>query len=664
VEPTIAVLSPELASRIAAGEVVERPASVAKELIENALDAGATRIEVTVEGGGIGLIEVADDGRGMAPEDARLSIERHATSKLRRFSDLDELGSYGFRGEALPSIASVSRFTLRTRTADSDEALELITEGASEPRVRPAAGPVGTTVRVADLFYNVPARRKFLRSTGTEAGHVGDVVLDAALCRPDVAFTLVRDGRQVRSWSRARDREERVRQLLGEEELIECRGERGPLTVLALLSRPERARQGATGLKVLVNGRPVRDRGLAGTIAHAYGSVLERGRYPRGVVYLELPQRLVDVNVHPQKTEVRFADPRAVSDAVHGIVARELGRELSGAPALRRPGTPAVLSGPSMPRQLPEDDRPELWRRKRPPQVVPLLVQDSAHAGIRGGPPAPGVSPPSASPASPRTSPLELRHPAALRPTNTSTDVASTDVASTDVAQADVASAVLTAADVTDRTSPALTPPPAPARTSDQHARTAWKRLRFLAQVRETYLICEGAEGLYVLDQHAAAERVVFSKLRAQYLARNVAAQTLLFPVTVEVTPTESDVLAHHGEQIAALGLDVRVRTPEAVSIHAVPKLLQSGSPERMLRDLLVELTRAGERAFSDAVDKALATMACHAAVRAGDPLGVSEAAALLAALDEADFAAYCPHGRPIVTFTSWEELERKVGRR
>ena len=639
VEPTIAVLSPELASRIAAGEVVERPASVAKELIENALDAGATRIDVTVEGGGIGLIEVADDGRGMPPGDARLSIERHATSKLRRFSDLDELGSYGFRGEALPSIASVSRLTLRTRTADSDEAIELVTEGASEPRVRPAAGPVGTTVRVADLFYNVPARRKFLRSTGTESGHVGDVVLDAALCRPDVAFTLVRDGRQVRSWSRARDREERVRQLLGEEELIECRGERGPLTVLALLSRPERARQGAAGLKVLINGRPVRDRALAGTIAHAYGSVLERGRYPRGVVYLELPQRLVDVNVHPQKTEVRFADPRAVSDAVHGGVARELGRQLSGAPAPQRAATPPSFPDSSVPRQLPDEDRPDLWRRKRPPQPVPLLLQDSAPVGARAEPRGALSAPSAASPAPP--------------PNDTAR---APELPSEDLHQPTPPEQALAPADIP--------PPAAPGRASDQHTRTAWERLRFLTQVRETYLICEGADGLYVLDQHAAAERVVFSKLRAQYVARNVAAQTLLFPVTVEVTPTESDVLALHGEQIAALGLDVRVRTPEAVSVHAVPKLLQSGSPERMLRDLLVELTRAGERAFSDAVDKALATMACHAAVRAGDPLGASEAAALLAALDEADFAAYCPHGRPIVTFTSWEELERKVGRR
>jgi DNA mismatch repair protein MutL len=200
--------------------------------------------------------------------------------------------------------------------------------------------------------------------------------------------------------------------------------------------------------------------------------------------------------------------------------------------------------------------------------------------------------------------------------------------------------------------------------TATASSGATWKRLRFLTQVRQTYLVCEGAEGLYVLDQHAAAERVVFSKLRRQFESREVASQALLFPLTIEVTARESELLAEHSEQIAAVGLDVRVRTPEAVSLHAVPRLLQRASPERLLRDLLSEVTRSGERAFSDAIDKAIATMACHAAVRAGDPLSADEASALLAALDSADFAGYCPHGRPIVTFTSWEELERKVGRR
>lgn len=614
-DPTIFVLPSQLASQIAAGEVVERPASVVKELIENALDAGASRVDVTIEAGGIRSIEVADDGKGMTAVDARLSIERHATSKLRRMADLDELCSFGFRGEALPSIASVSRLTLRTRSGDSDEGLELTSEGGGETTARPAAAPVGTTIRVADLFFNVPARRKFLRSTGTESGHVGEVLLDAALSRPDVTFTLTRDARQVRNWSRCADRIERVQQLMSEEELLICRGTRGPLQVLALLSRPERARQGAAGLKLLVNGRPVRDRALAGTIAHAYGSVLERGRYPRGVLYLELPPRLVDVNVHPQKAEVRFADPRAVSDAVYGIIARELSQRLAAAPRARSNDT---LPSPAFPAPT-EPLRASPWQRPVPPQRS-LLLQDS-------------------------------QRPATSHPLDSSVPTSSPGAPVTN-----------------DGSLPSALPRPesldATARARERQRQPTWSEVRFLAQVRETYLICEGRDGLYVLDQHAASERVLFSKLHRQYQTQGVAAQALLFPLVVDVSPEESEILSAHIQQITAMGLDVRVRTHEAVSIHAVPRLLQRSSPERMLRDLMAELTRAGERGFSDAVDKALATMACHAAVRAGDSLSRDEASALLAALDQADFAAYCPHGRPIVAFTSWEELERKVGRR
>lgn len=632
----IRVLPPELASQIAAGEVVERPASVVKELIENSLDAGATRVDVTIEAGGLTRIEVADDGSGMSPEDAVLSVERHATSKLRRFADLDELGSYGFRGEALPSIASVSRFRLCTRRADSDAAVEVRLVGGQKPEVSPAPSPVGTTVTVTDLFFNVPARRKFLRSTGTEAGHVGDVVLDAALSRPDVSFTLTRDGRSVRRLARASDRAERVAQLFPEEELLSCQGERGPLRLQAMLSRPERARQGAVGLKVLVNGRPVRDRALAATVAHAYGSVLERGRYPRGVLYLELPARLVDVNVHPQKTEVRFADPRAVSDAVHGVVSRELSRVLSGLPG---GATARVL--PSFATRRVGDGAAQQADATSPLRA-PLVLPRRPESGVEARRTEPRAQ---------NETPLPFARPPA-----------SGDAANARFIDSDV----LLLRDGGNARAESSTPSSPDATTLHAAAPggPTWKKLRFLTQVRQTYLVCEGSEGLYVLDQHAAAERVVFSKLRKQFESREVAAQALLFPLTVDVTPRESELLGEHAEQIAAVGLDVRVRTAEAVSIHAVPKLLQRASPERMLRDLLSEVTRSGERAFSDAIDKALATMACHAAVRAGDPLSPDEASALLASLDGADFAGYCPHGRPIVTFTSWEELERKVGRR
>src|SRR6185436_19954696 len=270
-------------------------------------------------------IAVLDDGVGMSEEDARLSLKRHATSKLRAFGDLEQLSSYGFRGEALPSIASVSRLLLRTRRADASSGVELQLEGGLEPEVRPAGCAPGTLVEVRDLFFNVPARRKFLRSAGTESGHLADAVEAVALARPDLAVTLKRDGRLVRQWLRVSDRRQRVLTSF-DEELAECRGERGPLRVEAYLTRPERARTGAGGLHLFVNDRPIHDRAIAVAAAQAYGSVLERGRYPRGVIYLDLPPRLVDFNVHPQKLELRFAEPRAVSDALYQILTSQLAR--------------------------------------------------------------------------------------------------------------------------------------------------------------------------------------------------------------------------------------------------------------------------------------------------------------------------------------------------
>lgn len=388
--PPIAVLSADLASQIAAGEVVERPASVVKELVENALDAGASRIEVSIEGGGLSRIAVRDDGRGMSHEDAPRSLLRHATSKLRALSDLEHIGSYGFRGEALPSIASVSRTRIVTRTAHEDAALALVAEGTTESTGAPLGAPVGTLVEVRELFFNVPARRKFLRSTSTESGHVTDVIEGLALGRPDVLFSLERDGRVVRSYLRARSREERAMAVLDDGELLAIRGARGPLSIEAFLAHPERARSGTQGLRLLVNGRVVRDRALAATIAHAYGD-LERGQYPRGAVYLDLPGTLVDVNVHPQKTEVRFVDPRAVQGAVHGLLSPALARQ-SWPPARAR--SPA-----SAPRFRTEG------RVHEPATATPLALRDvhrpsehtpsdGEHSELRrGDPPAARSSP-------------------------------------------------------------------------------------------------------------------------------------------------------------------------------------------------------------------------------------------------------------------------------
>ena len=558
------------------------------------------------------------------------------------FADLARLRSFGFRGEALPSIASVCRLSLLTRTRGEDAGFELLVEPGSDAQVKPLGAAVGTRFEVRDLFFNVPARRKFLRSSATEAGHVSEVVEQVALARPDVTITLTRDGRRVREFLRVLTRGERVQQVLGEDALARCDGVRGPLGLEAFLSRPEQARNGAAGLRLFVNGRAIRDRAIAATIAHAYGSVLERGRYPRGVAYLELPLELVDVNVHPQKAEVRFADPRALTDAVYGILSRALASAFSLPP--RPPRAPGGRSGPDLlaPREEPTvrafDFRPRAAavalesQTNRDDQPVPTLASIPPHREAE-------VYDPLASAWLSDLGPATSGEPSAV------------GEASLPPERAAAQSALLA---VRDPTPAAIQPSPG----------LSWSSLRFLVQIRLTYLLCEGEDGLYLLDQHAAAERVTFTRLRREYQSRAVPSQALLFPVICEATAPEVDLVELHARSIAELGLDVRVRGSETLSIHALPKLLHRASPERLLRDLITEVSRKGERGFSDAVDLALATMACHGSLRAGDAVTPSEAHALLAALDEADFAGHCPHGRPVVTFLGFGELERKVGRR
>jgi DNA mismatch repair protein MutL len=591
-------LDETLVNQIAAGEVVERPASIVKELIENSLDAGATRVRIDIEQGGLTLIRVSDDGEGMSREDALLSLERHATSKITTFEDLQRLTTFGFRGEALPSIASVCRLSLITRREEDTEGTELTQEGGGQPEAHATARARGTTVEVRELFFNVPARRKFLKAAPTEAAHVGEVVLHAALGRPDVTFVLARDGKVAREYLRATSRRERALHALNEPRLVACKGERGPLRVEAHLGPPERARAGAGALHLLVNGRPVRDRPLSRAVAQAYGSVLEGGRYPVGVVFIELPPAIVDVNVHPQKSEVRFEDARALFDAL----TRELYDALSKVFAI-----PAL--GPSSRPWLPPPSR------------------------SYAGPPTIDVAAPSSG------------ADFVLGERSTTRWVVTQDLA------AALSTASATATQPTDD-DPKL---------FSTHG--FYASLRFAAQVRSTFLVCESDDGLYVIDQHAADERRNFDKLRKAFDTQAVAVQKLLVPELVEVTTEEAITLAEHEDVAARLGVEVRSAGPTQVAVHGVPALLVRARPERLLRDLLAELSRAASRPFSGAVDLVLATMACHGSIRAGDTLSPEQAQALIAALDDVDFSGHCPHGRPVLLRIPFSELERRVGR-
>lgn len=596
VAPVIHVLPEALADQIAAGEVVERPASVVKELVENAIDASATRISVEIREGGQAYIRVTDDGCGMWQPDAALCVQRHATSKIGCRDDLFAIRTLGFRGEALPSIASVSRFTLLTRPREALAGTRLEIEGGKRGAVHETGCAPGTTIEVADLFFNVPARLKFLKSKPTESAQVAAACLRAALGFPEIALSLQRDGRTAHEFPRAEHAHARVAAAFPDESLLQYEAEFEGVRLTASLGAPERARSGSSNLHVLVNRRAVRDMALARCVAYAYGSVLPPGRFPVGAVYLEVDPSEVDVNVHPQKLEVRFARGRALYDALTRALARKLGTSAWSGPASRGAGywqAPQSQHNPSEPSAMLDVRTPDPW-------------------GLDG---SNGPSP------EPRASD-ELR---AAPPTPTSR-------------VADAGSLL--------------------------GGRTFFGSLRPLAQSRRTFLICEGDAGLYVLDQHAADERVRFDQLRRSYRARTVKVQRLLFPERVECSELEALRIEQSQDELVPLGLECTRLGPTTIAVAAVPALLNRAPPARLIRDLLAELARSGERAFADAVDMALATMACHASIRAGDPLSPEEMSALLCALDEVeDFQGHCPHGRPIVVSMPFDELERRLGR-
>ncbi|MBW2464853.1 MAG: tRNA (adenosine(37)-N6)-dimethylallyltransferase MiaA [Deltaproteobacteria bacterium] len=477
----IRVLDDALVDQIAAGEVVERPASIVKELLENAIDAEATTISVAIDGGGVGRIRVSDDGFGMTRGEAILALRRHATSKIATIEDLETIGTMGFRGEALPSIASVSRFRLTTRRGDAIGATEVTVSGGTPAEVREVGGAPGTTVEVKDLFHNVPARRKFLKSQATESAHVSDTCLRAALAHPGLRLTLEREGRRAREYLPAKSREARARAVF-KDDLRAVAGDWEALSVDAYLGPPERARSGSAGLYIFVNRRPVKDRALARAVAFAYGSVLPPGRYPTGVVYIDVDPREIDVNVHPQKSEVRFARGRTVLDGITRTLASGLGTTAFGGPAARGP---------------------TYWNAR---------LESSAKA-----PEVEGAN--ADTNADPWGLALALRDGPAPYPAS--------------------------APDTAGQTAPLL------------EEAGYFGSMRVLGQVRRMLIVCESEDGLHILDQHAADERIKYDGLRKTHERREVASQRLLFPERIEVSAAEAVLVEERRDEITRLGLDV-----------------------------------------------------------------------------------------------------------
>jgi DNA mismatch repair protein MutL len=659
----IAVLPDHVVDQIAAGEVVERPASVVKELVENSLDAGARSVTIEVEAGGRALVRIVDDGSGMSPGDARLALSRHATSKLRHVDDLHDLVTMGFRGEALPSIASVSRLTLTTRRRGDLAAFRIAIDGGRITDVAEVGAPVGTTLEVRDLLHNVPARLKFLKGEATEASHITDAVVRLAMAHPQVHVRLRHGGRTAIEAPPCTSGVERVRSLLGPRlasRLHAVDGEENGVRVTAYLAAPELAQTTGRGVQLYVGRRSVRDRGLLHALTMGYGELVPRGRYPVAVVFVDCPAGVVDVNVHPQKLEVRFSDAQSVAAAVRHVVRRGVAQapwldEAAGASPVRMHAV--VAPAPPRASDVAASYAAAAGRIRLGP--APLPAQETLDLARPVPAPTPSASwadrMRAAIASKPATAARMARapEPALFAEVATATGSATATATEADTeAETEAAALAVTDADTVRVLVPAPTREP------------FFSRIKYLGQLDRTYLICEGDGELILIDQHAAHERVEFQRLRERSAAHEVPVQRLLFPTTIEVAPAEVAIAADAAELLSAAGFEVEPFGGSTVAMKAVPAGLRHAEPAAVLRELLGDLVEmGGSRAVDAHLDHVLATVACHSVVRAGDPLAPHEAESLLAQMDGVDFRAHCPHGRPVLLRMGIAEIARRFGR-
>jgi DNA mismatch repair protein MutL len=615
-------LSAGMVNRIAAGEVVERPASVVKELVENALDAGATRIEVLTDGGGRRLIRVSDDGVGMVRADLALAVERHATSKLPE-DDLDHIHTLGFRGEALPSIGAVARLTITTRHADEPHAWSITVDAGQKSEPKPAALAHGTRVEVSDLFYATPARLKFLKTDRSEGEAIREVVRRLAMSRPDVAFTLAGEERAPVTWPAAlpgpAGRLARLADILGAEfraNAVEIRGGRiepqgRGLLIEGFAALPTLTRANSLGQYLFVNGRPVRDKLLIGVVRAAYADYLPRDRHPIVALFVTLDPREVDVNVHPAKAEVRFRDGGLVRGVLIRALQEALVREGGRAATTGGSATVAALRPAAAPARGGWD-----WRRSpaRPPDL-----RDRA---------PPQGAPVARTPTTERTEAYALAEPAQ----------AAFDVGGP---TADIR---------TDPVDPDLVDRPLGA------AR---------AQVHETYIVAQTRRGIVIVDQHAAHERIVYERLKAALAHTGVARQILLIPEIVELDEADVDRLVARSDELMRYGLVIEPFGPGAVAVRETPALLGGIDARAMLRDLAEHMAEWDEALpLERRLMHVAATMACHGSVRAGRRLKPQEMNALLREMEATPNAGQCNHGRPTYVELELGDIERLFGRR
>lgn len=596
-------LPPELINQIAAGEVIERPSSVVKELVENSLDAGAARVEVDIELGGARLIRVRDDGDGIAPEDLPLAVASHATSKIGSFDDLEHVASMGFRGEALASMASVGRFAMTSRLRGMDNAFRIEVDSGRMQDVRPAQHPQGTSVELRDLFYNVPARRKFLRAERTEFAHVDDLLKSLALARSSVEFRLSHNGKSVRVWKAARDEQSmllRVAEVLGEtfpQQSLRIDHASAGMRLSGWVGLPTASRPQADAQYFYVNGRLVRDRVVAHAVRQAYADVLFHGRYPAFVLYLELDPAGVDVNVHPAKSEVRFREQRLVHDFLFRTLHEALAETRAGqhvpveAPAWNAVADVASNVVQNITRQVSGS-----WPGS--------AAQSRLHLGVREEP---------------------LADYAALL----GGDAAAAPIATLQT---------MPAADASEA------PPLGYA----------------IAQLKTIYILAENTHGLVLVDMHAAHERITYEKLKSGRACSNLRSQILLVPLSVPVSAKEAAAAEEHGEALAEWGLELSRSGPSAVVVRRIPALLEGADVAELTRSVLGELAQHGSsRQLQELENELLSTMACHGSVRAGRRLTLPEMNALLREMEATERSGQCNHGRPTWVQLGMTELDK-----
>lgn len=591
---TIRVLPEHLANRIAAGEVVERPASAAKELLENAIDAGASEITLELFPDGF---RVVDNGCGMGKDECLLALERHATSKIHTADDLDNIATLGFRGEALPSIASVSRFRLQSRPAGEPVGTEVLVEGGHLTWVREAGLPAGTSIEVRDLFFNTPARKKFMKSAATENGHLREMFSRLAMAFPDVGFKLITDGRTTLDAPSGLAPRDRAARLLGKEfarQSVEFANKSGSLgyAVAGLLGHPRDNRARPDELYWFVNGRFIRDKSLNHAVVSAYREFMPDNRFPRAALFLTLPASDVDVNVHPTKQEVRFAKPRDLYGFIASVVTEAL----------------------------------ETWMREDP--------NPGAQQAGEGLAPAPRPAFRFQAPAAPRVADA----PPPAYQTERFIDTPGYLRRKESIAEVRV---------------------PEP-----QGETGFYGRLAFLGQALGTYLVCQSEDGIVLIDQHAAHERVTYSAMLEAYRSGKPPVQGMLVPQVIEMPPVAAQALLEQQGVLNSIGFEVAGFGGNSISVHGVPAPLAGREIKRVLADVAQELSELGRAQMAEqAVAERIIGCACQGSVRANQPLSEPEVRALLRQLDEIERAGNCPHGRPVVVTLSRAELERRFGR-